>query len=70
MSAIVSLTGPVPFSSFAVPGVEPSLVVGRRPQLIDGDAEKALKAALKAKSIPGVTADDVAIESVKAAAKE
>lgn len=67
-AATAQLTGRKPFSSFAVPGADPSVVVGRTPTALDADQLKALEAALKGEEIPGLSADDVLVE--KAATKK
>lgn len=61
-----TLTGAVPFNSFTIPGVEPSVVVNRRGAMLDAETTATLKAALKDGKIEGITADDVAIDALDA----
>lgn len=59
-----TLTGRKPFSSFTVPGQNPSVVVNRQGALLDEDTARALKEALKAGDVPNVKPEDVAIVEV------
>lgn len=59
-----TLTGRKPFSSFTIPGTNPTVVVGRAGALLDAETAAKLKKALKEKSVPNVTADDVTVDQV------
>ena len=58
------LTGSHPFSSFTVPGVTTSVVIGRRPARLDEKTKDRLVEALKKGEIPNVKREDVLIEEV------
>lgn len=59
-----TLTGRKPFSSFTIPGTNPTVVVGRAGALLDAETAEKLKKALKAGAIPNLKADDVSIDEV------
>ena len=64
-----TLTASKPFSSFTIPGTNPTVVVNRRGALLDAETTKLLKKALKAGEVPNVKPEDVAIETIDAPGK-
>jgi ribosomal protein L22 len=60
----VSLGGSLPFASVAVPGVDPSVVVTREPQIIEKEHADALKKAIKGGEIEGLKEENLVITDV------
>lgn len=59
----VRLQGKLPFSRVAIPGISPSVVVSREYTDISKEEHDALQAALKNETIPGLTKDNVDVQT-------
>lgn len=65
-SSRATLIARKPFSSFIIPGSDPSVVVDRRGALLDAETTTLLKKALKAGKVPNLKPEDVEIVDVDA----